>query len=119
MLSAEEQQNIMRYNIQLDHCYTSRMSPSDPIPRDPLPIADSPDSDDVRYITQPSSPRTTIVSPSNDMSDSVAKNKNIVKSVSVIIIYNKINIFILQIKIKIKVINQMILLTFSLGINTK
>jgi hypothetical protein len=71
------------------------MSPSDPIPRDPLPIADSPDSDDVRYITQPSSPRTTVVPPSNDMSDSVAKNKNIVKSVSIITIHNKTNIFIL------------------------
>lgn len=79
MLTVEEQQNKIRYNIQLDHCYTSRLSPSDPIPRDPLPIADdSPDSD-IQYIRQ-ASPRN--VSAINDIN----KGKNILKSAPVIII---------------------------------
>lgn len=81
MLTVEEQQNKIRYSIQLDHCYTSRLSPNDPIPRDPLPIADdSPDSD-VQYVRQASSPRTVVAS-IND----VNKGKNIVKSAPVIIV---------------------------------
>jgi len=83
MLSVEEQQNTIRYSIQLDHCYTSRLSPNDPIPRDPLPIVDdSPDSNDVQYIHQSLSPRTTSV-PSNDAENAGVKSKIIVKSVSV------------------------------------
>jgi len=79
MLTVEEQQNKIRYSIQLDHCYTSRLSPSDPIPTDPLPIADdSPDSD-MQYIRQASSPRIVSVHDIN-------KGKNIVKSAPVIII---------------------------------
>lgn len=87
MLSIEELQNTMRYNIQLDHCYTSRLSPNDPMPRDPLPIVDDSESNDVQFIHQPSSPRTTIMSPSiNDMDNAGVKGKNIAKSVNVIII---------------------------------
>lgn len=83
MLSVEEQQNTIRYSIQLDHCYTSRLSPNDPIPRDPLPIVDDlPDSNDVQFIHQALSPRTTIVS-SNDAENAGVKSKIIVKSVSV------------------------------------
>jgi len=79
MLTVEEQQNKIRYSIQLDHCYTSRLSPSDPIPTDPLPIADdSPDSD-IQYIRQ--APSRTVLS-IND----VNKGKNIAKSAPVIIV---------------------------------
>ncbi|XP_072754551.1 uncharacterized protein Pps isoform X2 [Anoplolepis gracilipes] len=82
MLSVEEQQNTIRYSIQLDHCYTSRLSPNDPIPREPLPIVDdSPDSNDVQYIHQ--SPRTTVVSSSvNDVENAGVKGKITVKNVS-------------------------------------
>lgn len=82
MLSVEEQQNTIRYSIQLDHCYTNRLSPSDPIPRDPLPIVDSPESADVQYIHQPSSPRTPVMSSAVSDIDSPAKGKSAVKSVS-------------------------------------
>lgn len=93
MLSVEEQQNTIRYSIQLDHCYTSRLSPNDPIPRDPLPIVDdSPDSNDVQYIHQSLSPRTTIVSSINDIENAGVKGKVIVKSVSVSDHCYKINI---------------------------
>lgn len=47
MLTVEEQQNSIRYSIELDHCYTSRTSPSDPAPIDPLPVPNSPDADKV------------------------------------------------------------------------
>nr|XP_012231188.1 PREDICTED: uncharacterized protein LOC105677266 [Linepithema humile] len=78
MLTVEEEQNKIRYSIQLDHCYTSRLSPSDPIPRDPLPVADdSPDSD-VQYIRQASS--RTVVSSITDTN----KGKTIVKSAPVL-----------------------------------
>lgn len=84
MLSVEEQQNTIRYSIQLDHCYTSRLSPNDPIPRDPLPIVDdSPDSNDVQYIHQSLSPRTTVMSSINDVENTGVKGKITVKSVSV------------------------------------
>ncbi|XP_033330479.2 protein partner of snf isoform X1 [Megalopta genalis] len=50
MLTVEEQQNSIRYSVELDHCYTSRLSPSDPKPRDPLPTTDSPTpSDSLQY----------------------------------------------------------------------
>lgn len=83
MLSVEELQNTIRYSIQLDHCYTTRLSPSDPIPRDPLPIADSPESNDVQYIHQPSSPRTSVMSSVSDVDNVGIKGKNIVKAVNV------------------------------------
>ncbi|XP_011064501.1 PREDICTED: death-inducer obliterator 1 isoform X2 [Acromyrmex echinatior] len=68
MLSIEELQNTMRYNIQLDHCYTSRLSPNDPVPRDPLPIIDDlSEPNDIQYIHQSSSPRTIMSPPINDM----------------------------------------------------
>ncbi|XP_018308243.1 titin homolog isoform X2 [Mycetomoellerius zeteki] len=75
MLSIEELQNTMRYNIQLDHCYTSRLSPSDPVPRDPLPIIDDlSEPNDIQYIHQSSS-RTIVMSPPiNDMDNVVVKN---------------------------------------------
>lgn len=93
MLSVEEQQNTIRYSIQLDHCYTSRLSPNDPIPRDPLPIVDdSPDSNDVQYIHQSLSPRTTIVTSINDIDNAGVKGKVTVKSVSVSDHCYKINI---------------------------
>ncbi|XP_029170673.1 uncharacterized protein LOC114940265 isoform X2 [Nylanderia fulva] len=83
MLSVEERQNTIRYSIQLDHCYTSRLSPNDPIPRDPLPIVDdSPESNDVQYIHQSLSSRTTIASSVNDVENVGVKGKIIVKSVS-------------------------------------
>lgn len=85
MLSIEEQQNTMRYNIQLDHCYTSRLSPSDPVPRDPLPITDdSPESNDVQYVHQSIPSRPTISTSSIDADTTGIKNKNIVKNVSII-----------------------------------
>ncbi|XP_012054674.1 PREDICTED: uncharacterized protein LOC105617731 [Atta cephalotes] len=79
MLSIEEIQNTMRYNIQLDHCYTSRLSPNDPVPRDPLPIIDDlSESNDIQYIHQSSSPRTIVMSPPiNDMNNVGIKNINI------------------------------------------
>lgn len=94
MLSVEELQNSIRYSIQLDHCYTTRLSPSDPIPRDPLPIADSPESNDVQYIHQPSSPRTPVMSSSvsNDADSAGVKGKNIIKNINVIILILNINI---------------------------
>ncbi|XP_008203229.1 uncharacterized protein LOC100679883 isoform X2 [Nasonia vitripennis] len=46
MLTVEEQQNSIRYSIELDHCYTSRFSPSQPKPADPLPDMSSSDMDD-------------------------------------------------------------------------
>ncbi|KAL6440133.1 hypothetical protein ACFW04_003028 [Cataglyphis niger] len=83
MLSVEEQQNTIRYSIQLDHCYTSRLSPNDPIPRDPLPIVDDlPDSNDVQYLHQSLSPRTTVMSSINDVENAGIKGKVTVKSVS-------------------------------------
>ncbi|XP_011269838.2 death-inducer obliterator 1 [Camponotus floridanus] len=89
MLSVEEQQNTIRYSIQLDHCYTSRLSPNDPIPRDPLPIVDdSPDSNDVQYIHQSLSPRTSVAS--NEAENAGVKSKIIVKSISAPL-QNKIN----------------------------
>lgn len=85
MLTVEERQNTIRYSIQLDHCYTTRLSPNDPIPRDPLPIVDSPESNDVQYI-QLSPPGTTIMSPSvNDVDVTNVKGKNI-KTVSEIMV---------------------------------
>ncbi|XP_020293828.1 death-inducer obliterator 1 [Pseudomyrmex gracilis] len=82
MLSIEEQQNTMRYNIQLDHCYTSRLSPSDPVPRDPLPITDdSPESNDVQYVHQSIPSRPTISTSSIDADTTGIKNKNIVKNI--------------------------------------
>ncbi|XP_011141994.1 uncharacterized protein LOC105184732 isoform X3 [Harpegnathos saltator] len=84
MLSVEELQNSIRYSIQLDHCYTTRLSPSDPIPRDPLPIADSPESNDVQYIHQPSSPRTPVMSSTvSDVENVGIKGKNTIKNVNV------------------------------------
>ncbi|XP_043591529.1 uncharacterized protein LOC122571618 isoform X5 [Bombus pyrosoma] len=56
MLTVEEQQNSIRYSVKLDHCYTSRLSPSDPKPRDPLPVIDSPTSDDGLQYTHQHSP---------------------------------------------------------------
>ncbi|KAF7996636.1 hypothetical protein HCN44_002282 [Aphidius gifuensis] len=50
MLTVEEQQNSIRYSIELDHCYTSRTSPSDPAPVDPLPVPNSPDIDRVNIL---------------------------------------------------------------------
>ncbi|XP_034940332.1 death-inducer obliterator 1 isoform X2 [Chelonus insularis] len=47
MLTVEEQQNSMKYAIELDHCYTSRTSPSDPEPLDPLPVANSPEDEEI------------------------------------------------------------------------
>lgn len=86
MLSIEELQNTMRYNIQLDHCYTSRLSPSDPVPRDPLPIIDDlSEPNDIQYIHQSSS-RTIVMSPPiNDMDNVVVKNT--AKNINVIITY--------------------------------
>lgn len=46
MLTVEEQQNSIRYSIELDHCYTSRFSPSQPKPADPLPDMSSSDMDE-------------------------------------------------------------------------
>ncbi|XP_063978171.1 uncharacterized protein Pps isoform X2 [Diachasmimorpha longicaudata] len=43
MLTVEEEQNSIRYSIELDHCYTSRTCPADPVPLDPLPVAHSPE----------------------------------------------------------------------------
>lgn len=84
MLSIEELQNTMRYNIQLDHCYTSRLSPSDPLPRDPLPIVDDlSEASDLQYIHQPSS--TQIPMSINDMDNVGIKNKNVAKNINVII----------------------------------
>lgn len=97
MLSIEELQNTMRYNIQLDHCYTSRLSPNDPIPRDPLPVVDDlSEINDVQYIHQSSSPRTVMSSSINDMNSAGIKNKNIAKNINVIITYIFIvNVFLL------------------------
>ncbi|KAG7199222.1 hypothetical protein KM043_018092 [Ampulex compressa] len=62
MLSVEEQQNSIRYSVELDHCYTSRLSPSDPKPRDPLPVDNSPNSADTHYMIQTSSVTSSMTS---------------------------------------------------------
>lgn len=46
MLTVEEQQNSIRYNIELDHCYTSRFCPLRPKPTDPLPDMNTSDIDE-------------------------------------------------------------------------
>lgn len=46
MLTVEEQQNSLRYSIELDHCYTSRSSPSQPKATDPLPDISLSDMDE-------------------------------------------------------------------------
>lgn len=87
MLTVEEQQNSIRYSIKLDHCYTSRLSPSDPKPKDPLPVIDSPTSDDgsQQYVRQlspvPGTSKTS--SPVGEVENTVAlKPKTTVKTVS-------------------------------------
>lgn len=52
MLTVEDEHNSMRYSIDLDHCYTSRTSPMDPEPLDPLPVANSPDVDNTMKIVE-------------------------------------------------------------------
>nr|XP_034189527.1 uncharacterized protein LOC117608463 isoform X4 [Osmia lignaria] len=85
MLTVEEQQNSIRYSIKLDHCYTSRLSPSDPKPKDPLPVIDSPTSDDgsQQYVRQlspvPGTSKTS--SPVGEVENTVAlKPKTTVKT---------------------------------------
>ncbi|XP_011308200.1 death-inducer obliterator 1 [Fopius arisanus] len=51
MLTVEEEQNSIRYSIELDHCYTSRTSPADPPPLDPLPVAHSPEIEKVEFLS--------------------------------------------------------------------
>ena len=89
MLTVEEQHNSIRYSVKLDHCYTSRLSPSDPKPRDPLPVIDSPTSDDgLQYGCQHSpAPGTSKMSSpiGGDTENTVTiKPKAIVKTVSLI-----------------------------------
>jgi len=95
MLSIEELQNTMRYNIQLDHCYTSRLSPSDPMPRDPLPVVDDlSESNDIQYIYQPSSRTTVISSSTNNIDNAEIKSKNITKNMNVIITFKYVYVVI-------------------------
>lgn len=86
MLTVEEQQNSIRYSVELDHCYTSRLSPSDPKPRDPLPTIDSPTpSDNVQYEHQlsPSQGTSSALSSVVDGDGTPsAKAKSIIKAVS-------------------------------------
>lgn len=95
MLTVEEQQNSIRYSVKLDHCYTSRLSPSDPKPRDPLPIIDSPTSDDgLQYARQQSpAPGTskTLLPVSDAESTPAMKPKPIVKTVSVVVLTHDYN----------------------------
>lgn len=88
MLTVEEQQNSIRYSVKLDHCYTSRLSPSDPKPRDPLPVIDSPTSDDgLQYARQhsPAPGTSKTSSPIGDVENAVAiKSKVITKTVSIV-----------------------------------
>lgn len=46
MLTAEEEVNSIKYSIELDHCYTSRLSPSQSKPADPLPDLSSSEMDE-------------------------------------------------------------------------
>lgn len=46
MLTAEEEVNSIKYSIELDHCYTSRLSPSQTKPADPLPDISSSEIDE-------------------------------------------------------------------------
>ncbi|XP_078038332.1 protein partner of snf isoform X2 [Augochlora pura] len=82
MLTVEEQQNSIRYSVELDHCYTSRLSPSDPKPRDPLPTTDSPTpSDNLQYEHQLSPNQgTSSVLPSVSDGDSAATPTTIAKA---------------------------------------
>ncbi|XP_011883520.1 PREDICTED: death-inducer obliterator 1 isoform X2 [Vollenhovia emeryi] len=87
MLSLEEQQNTMRHNIRLDHCYTCRFSPSDPAPRDPLPVVEdlADTCINIQYMHQSSSPRTSLLSQSmNDMDNAGVKNKNTAKTINIL-----------------------------------
>lgn len=88
MLTVEEQQNSIRYSVELDHCYTSRSSPSDPKPRDPLPTTDSPTTGDTLQYTRQLSPvhaASNTVSPAVE-TESIAptKAKVITKTVSIL-----------------------------------
>ncbi|XP_012531971.1 death-inducer obliterator 1 isoform X2 [Monomorium pharaonis] len=84
MLSKEELQNTMRYNIQLDHCYTSRFSPSDPVPRDPLPVVDDlSESNDTQYNIHQSSSRTIMPPSINNTDNAGVKSKNIMKNITI------------------------------------
>ena len=52
MLTVEERQNSLKHSIELDHCYTSRLSPAQPKPADPLPITHSPERIEVQHAIQ-------------------------------------------------------------------
>lgn len=89
MLTVEEQQNSIRYSVELDHCYTSRLSPSDPKPRDPLPATDSPTSGDTLQYTRQLSPVHGTPNTSSIIGDIegavTTKTKvNIIKTVSIV-----------------------------------
>lgn len=91
MLTVEEQQNSIRYSVELDHCYTSRLSPSDPKPRDPLPTIDSPTpSDNVQYEHQlsPSQGTSNALSSVDGDGTPPAKPKSVIKTVSTLCNFN-------------------------------
>ncbi|XP_024940120.1 death-inducer obliterator 1 isoform X2 [Cephus cinctus] len=75
MLTVEEQQNSLKHSIELDHCYTSCLSPSDPKPNDPLPVAHSPDINDMQFM------HTTSSQPPLESVSTTVKPKTITKVV--------------------------------------
>lgn len=78
MLTVEEKQNSLKHSIELDHCYTSRLSPSEPKTVDPLPITTSPEA-----IQKQHSVQTTPTAPSSTVSPASANAAGNLRNVSV------------------------------------
>lgn len=77
MLTVEERQNSLKHSIELDHCYTTRLSPSEPKVIDPLPITTSPET-----IQKSHSVSTTPTAPSPAVSPASATAAGNLKTVS-------------------------------------
>ncbi|XP_043471385.1 uncharacterized protein LOC122504370 isoform X2 [Leptopilina heterotoma] len=78
MLTVEERQNSLKHSIELDHCYTTRLSPSEPKVVDPLPITASPET-----IQKSHSVSTTPTAPSPAVSPASATAAGNLKTKSV------------------------------------
>lgn len=77
MLTVEERQNSLKHSIELDHCYTTRLSPSEPKVADSLPITISPET-----IQKSHSVPTTPTVPSPSVSPASANAAGNLKTVS-------------------------------------
>lgn len=82
MLTVEEHQNSIRYAVELDHCYTSRSSPLDPEPLDPLPVVNSPENDhtDINFTMHHQSQSTVSTATENSTQMTASPVKSIIKT---------------------------------------